>query len=74
MMFTQRWGTFRNGLVQLAVTMDLYAEFLESFNDKQVKRQKLDYPTRQLGQYAEPQQRDEADTVHHKYVRLDSFV
>jgi len=63
LVFTQQWGTLRNDLEQLAVAMDSYAEFLDESNDKQLKRQRLDHPTRQLGEYTELQHRDEADEV-----------
>ncbi|WAR11120.1 hypothetical protein MAR_036196, partial [Mya arenaria] len=72
MVFTQRWGTFGSDLEQLAVAMDSYAEFLEMSNEQQAKRQKLDHPSRQLGNHSEIQHRIETDTVHKKYTNLDN--
>lgn len=50
--FTAPWGDLKDDLEKLAMSLSSYASFLQSSNELQQKRQRLEHPVRMIGEHA----------------------
>ena len=64
----------KEDLENLALAMSSYSDYLSKKNEEQQKRQKLNHPVRQVGEYASIVTAGIADNVNPKYSILDNVL
>lgn len=71
--FTAPWGDLKDDLEKLAMSLSSYASFLQSSNELQQKRQRLEHPVRMI-EHAYLEHRPAVELVQPQYAVLDDML
>ena len=74
MKFTAQWGSVKDNVEGLALSLDSYSEYLNGINEDQQKRQMQNHPARGLSRHTYIEMREGTGEVKAKYTILDNAL